>query len=377
MKRSIHRRESARIVHCHAVFGEAGPDVVRRRLNRHVDPHPDVPRHRAAVAIQGGNDLHDAAVAQRAAIPHRTADVGEIVDAGRRKAESVPRRGETRRVGHGRHLDGRLGAVHERIEHLRVEVASADLLRRKPVVLPDGSRRGFVIGGQMPGALAGGDDLEAAGARPIDHFAYQRGLIAVGERVHDFRSLRLRRQHGADERVRLHVGHHDVATVAETGARVVHARHGVAGRLDDDVDPVRRDQFLRVLGQPDRAAPASVGRIGRGVPGFGPSGLSQRASRAVHGEVRDADEADAGHAPRLSEKHRPELSGADKAHANGTPRLLAILQHPGQVHLRLPVPGASRDGHAVGEEGSGSPDPVSPGLPALAVRCPPPPTAIA
>jgi hypothetical protein len=42
-----------------------------------------------------------------------------------------------------------------------------------------------VILGQVFRALAGGDDVEARGAAPVDHLADERRLVAIRERVHD------------------------------------------------------------------------------------------------------------------------------------------------------------------------------------------------
>ena len=51
-----------------------------------------------------------------------------------------------------------------------------------------------MIGRVVARALAGGDDLEAAGARPVDVLADERRLIAPGQRVDDARRARLLRQ---------------------------------------------------------------------------------------------------------------------------------------------------------------------------------------
>src|SRR5439155_863337 len=82
----------------------------------------------------------------------------------RRKFETVRGGREAGGVGHRRHLDRALGAVEERVEHLRIEVAGRDHLRRETVIGPHRVRRRRVILGKVLGALAGGDDLEALAA---------------------------------------------------------------------------------------------------------------------------------------------------------------------------------------------------------------------
>jgi hypothetical protein len=56
---------------------------------------------------------------------------------------------------------------------------------------PDIVRRDRVVGGQVLGALAGGDDGKAATARPIDQLADERRLVAIGERIDDAGGPRL------------------------------------------------------------------------------------------------------------------------------------------------------------------------------------------
>ena len=58
-------------------------------------------------------------------------------------------------------------------------------------------------------ALAGGHDLEAAGARPVDMLADERRLIAPGEAVDDTRGFRLRRRCSGPASASASTCHHD------------------------------------------------------------------------------------------------------------------------------------------------------------------------
>ena len=55
--------------------------------------------------------------------------------------------------GDRRHLDRRLGAVEERVEHLGVHAGVLRLRRGEAVVFPNAVRRDGVIGRQIFGAL--------------------------------------------------------------------------------------------------------------------------------------------------------------------------------------------------------------------------------
>ena len=74
---------------------------------------------------------------------------------------------------------------------MRVHAGRLRFARRQAVMAPDAFRRHIVIGGQIFCALAGGDDAETGGARPVDHFGGQRRLIAVSERIDHARLPRL------------------------------------------------------------------------------------------------------------------------------------------------------------------------------------------
>ena len=163
-------------------------------------------------------------------------------------------------------------------------------------------------------ALAGRDDLEAAGARPVDVLADQRRLVAPGEAVDHAGGLRLARQQRPGQRVGLDVDHDDVLAVLDGLQRVDDAGLRDAGRLDDHLDV--RDA---------RSAPAAsavtwvralldrVAERGRGVLLGRPAGGRELAVARADIEIGDADDVQAPRQAGLRQEHGAELAGADQA----------------------------------------------------------------
>src|SRR4029450_3447016 len=160
------------------------------------------------------------------------------------KTQSVDLREEPGGVANRGHLDARFGPVDEAVEHFRIDrIAVRD---RQIFVenVPHGIGRGAVILRLVAGALAGGDHVEAAGARPVDVLANERGLVAPGEAIDHARGLRLARKQGTGERIRLDVDHHDVLAVPDGAQGVAYAGGRDAGRVADDFDLRARDTRL-------------------------------------------------------------------------------------------------------------------------------------
>ncbi len=111
-------------------------------------------------------------------------------------------------------------------------------------------------------ALAGGDDAEAGRLRPVHHFADERRLIAVGQRVDHARLPRAIRK----QRARQHVGFHrdvdDMTAGSNAASDVTDAAAGlpVISRIDVGVG---LDQRHRVVGERRAAALARVVEIAR------------------------------------------------------------------------------------------------------------------
>ncbi|MDQ0319057.1 hypothetical protein QO002_001195 [Pararhizobium capsulatum DSM 1112] len=80
----------------------------------------DVVEDLAAIRLLAGSNVDETRAGHAAAIGCRAEDAGKVVQAGRRKGETVVRAIEARAVGHGCHFDRRLGAVGEGVVKLRI-----------------------------------------------------------------------------------------------------------------------------------------------------------------------------------------------------------------------------------------------------------------
>src|SRR5262249_58987634 len=151
--------------------------------------------------------------------------------------------------------------------------------------VPHGVGRGAVIMRLVARALAGGDHVEAAGARPVDVVANERGLIAPCEAVDHAGGLRLAREQGTSERIRLDVDHHDVLAVPDGAQGVAYAGGRDAGRLDDYFDLGASDQRFRILRHVRRATRERVPQRGCGNRLIVPACGAKLAPRAGDVEI--------------------------------------------------------------------------------------------
>jgi hypothetical protein len=118
-----------------------------------------------------------------------------------------------------------------------------------------------------------------------------------------------------------------MASVLDGARGVAHARHRVAGRLDDHVDSVAADCRGYVVGQ-----------LGRGVRR--PAGPRERLSGPVGRRVRNDCDLEPVQAACLGEQHRPELAGADERDPKRPTRpgtFVEELERPGE-HERIRLP---------------------------------------
>ena len=132
---------------------EAAAHVVAVGRQRHVHAPAQVTEHGAAVALQRGHHFHLSAMMQDAAVLARPQHARQVVHAAGREVQAGRRGLQARRVGHGGHLDGALGAIQEAVEHLRIEVAGGHHLCGEAVVRPDRVGRGSMEFRQVLGAL--------------------------------------------------------------------------------------------------------------------------------------------------------------------------------------------------------------------------------
>ena len=317
MKRPVQRGNPAGGIGHHAVFLKAADGVVVRRLEGDIDAPAEVIRDRRTVAVQAGDHLDLTSMMQRAGIAG-TQHVGQFVRAAGREGQAIRWRRQASGIGDRRHLDAGLRAVKERIEHLRIHPPDARLLRGQAVIGPDGVGGGGVVFRQIFRALAGGDDAEPAGARPVHQLADQRRLVAVGHAVHDAGRLRLARQQGASEDVGLHVDHDDVLALGDCASGMRDAGRGVAGGFDRDVDVGGCEHRHGV-----------VGETGGGDALLGPADAAAGVAGLVGKQVGDGGDGQAGCGRHLRQEHRAELARADQADADGA---FPLLQQAKQVH---------------------------------------------
>ncbi|MNQ76383.1 hypothetical protein D3C85_912200 [compost metagenome] len=269
---------------------------------------------------------------QNAAVFARPQHAGQVVHAARRKMQARWRGQEPRGVRHRRHFDGAFGAIQKAVEHLRVEVARRHHFGGEAVVGPDGVGRGRVEFRQILGALAGRHDLEAAGARPVDHFADQGGLVAVGQRIHDACFARAARQQRPGQGIGFHVDHDDVLAVFAAGQHVGDAGGGLPGGVDDDVDLGAGDDGKRVVAEENLAVlqrvigAAGIERAGR------PAHPGQGGAGAVGRQIGHRHQPHARRARGLAHEHGAELSGAQQCNTQRLVVGFSLLEQTVQIH---------------------------------------------
>jgi hypothetical protein len=186
---------------------------------------------------------------------------------------------------------------------------------------PDVIRCHLVIGRQVFCALAGSDDLETTGARPINKFAGQRRLVAVGERIDDAFRPRFFDQQRPRQHVSFDVDHDDVLLRGYRGAGMGDTGRRVAGRLDDDLDLGIGTGVAAIRDEPRTRELRLV-----------PADRMARLAGALLVKIGDDRDFDAGHRRRLVQKHRAELAGADQPDPHRPPGRGAPLRQLVKAH---------------------------------------------
>ena len=196
-------------------------------------------------------------------------------------------------------------------------------------MLPDGVGGGGVVARQVLGALAGGDDVEPAAARPLHELAGKGRLVAVGHRVHDPGPFRFEREQRTGEHVRLDVHHDDVLSGRERAARMPDARVRPPGGFHHHVHVGARRESEGVVGE-------------RGIrdEGIAPAGGAAGGLRAVRIQVGDRGDPQAGSRGSLTQEHRPELAGPDKSDPYrlrrvGLPEKVRVEVHDGEAPFQV------------------------------------------
>jgi hypothetical protein len=125
--------------------------------------------------------------------------------------------------------------------------------------------------------------------------------------------------------------------VLDRRQRVRDAGRRMTGRIDRDVERRMRDQRLRVVAHPGRAAFRRVARRPRRHLLRRPSDARQGIARPGGIEVGDTDDVQAARAARLRQEHGAELAGADQSDAQRFACGVALQQQPVQIHRRFSV----------------------------------------
>src|SRR5262249_8065525 len=234
-----------------------------------------------------------------------------------------------------RHLDRRLAAVDEAVEHLWIDrgaVIDAKILVQN---VPHRIGSGPVVVGLVARALAGRHDIEAAGSRPVDVLTDQRRLIAPGQTVDDTGGLRFGSEERTDQRVGLDADHDDVLAVRDRRERMTDARRRHAGCLADHLDLGEGDERFHVGGDMGTALLECIAERGGRIGGLIPAGTAQLAAGAADIEVSNRNNVHAAGRARLRQEHRTELTGTDHAYTHRPVCRLAPKQQSMKVHGRV------------------------------------------
>ena len=340
----VHSRITARGVCSHAVFHEATPDVIGLALEHHPHPETDVVRNRLPVAIERGHDFDLPLVMQLPAFGLRPHHDRQVLYGRGWICEPLGRRRKPCCIAHGGGFDRRLRPIEKRIEHLRVESADARLLGREAVVTPDGFRRGLRKVRQPFVAAPSRDHRKSRRARPIDEIADDRGLVAVGEAVHDSRFPGFFREQGPAEGIRLDRHHHDMLAVSKGGEGMFDRRDRIPGGFDDDLHGRVRDERAPVLR--DVRPPLLKRRIERcGSVLFRlPPYALETGTRIHRRKVGNANQMHSRRLRHLRNVHGAEFACAYHADAERLALSLALQELCVEIHAALSLPCSSSDG---------------------------------
>ena len=168
-------------------------------------------------------------------------------------------------------------------------------------MLPDGVRRGGVVGRQVLGALAGADNLEPAGARPVDQLHDQGRLIAVGQGIGRCRPRPRGEPAAAPASTSAsHVDHDHVPAGGDAGQRVAHTGDRIAGRLDHHLGIAMAEHAVRVREHADRRDLL-----------IAPARPPQRGLRPLRRQIAHAHDPHPRGGAHLRQEHGGELARAD------------------------------------------------------------------
>ena len=129
-------------------------------------------------------------------------------------------------------------------------------------MVPDRFGRRPAVFTQVLGSLARRHDTQPTSASPVDHFADQCRLVAIGQTVDKSCRLSLSCQQRSGQRIRLDINHDQVPPVLSTQPGVFDSRGRMPCGIDNNIQPVCCDQRLAVVGDvcgTCRERPAKIG----------------------------------------------------------------------------------------------------------------------
>jgi hypothetical protein len=178
-----------------------------------------------------------------------------------------------------------------------------------------------VIGRQIFGALAGGDDAKAGRARPVDHLGGERRLVAIGQRVDHACLACFLRQQRSGQHVGLDIDHHDVLARRDRRAGMTDTDGGIAGRFHHDIGSTARNRADAVIGESGSRDPLCI-----------PANGAACLAGAIAIDVDDDGHFQARRMRHLRQEHRAEFSGANQCDANRLAGRKAGVEEVMKVH---------------------------------------------
>ncbi len=307
-------------------------------------PHAggDVSGHfRYPVRRNGVRQVHDAGVVQQTAGAGRCEEVRQLVQASRRLVHPATVRRQSRHVGHGAHLDLRLGAVAEGVVHLRVQ--TQPVRRVSTVAEPFQGLIGIpvAVGRVEARASSHGYRIQAQRRGPVEHLHDRDGLVAGCERIHHALPPRLARQGPATAHVRFHRDHHHVTALAQRCPGIAGRNVRNSSRVHEHLDGSGRQRFgvgrqrggSRIHGRLHRGrALAALQLVVR------PAGGAQGLGAVVRVGISHRREPQAVDLRDLRRNARPKPPGARQPHRHGTAGRRARLQSLEQKAHHLLIP---------------------------------------
>ena len=140
-----------------------------------------------------------------------------------------------------------------------------------------------MIRGLVFGALASADNVEAVDLGPFNQFTDQSRLVAIGEGVNEASGSCTLGQEGTSQDVCFDINHDQVAPVFDGLKSVVDACERIASGFDQNVQSIRPDEGIAVIGEMGGAGLEGVIEVGCGKLFGWPLSTREGFTRPVQG----------------------------------------------------------------------------------------------